>query len=134
MKTQNQQQSVFACDGKSRTALFVLRPKLWQPNLLPVESLQPGDEELVPLSKRKMGAFHLQLLPNDCHSFFEVNADEFYQVELTSSLIMQGEMDTVLRITSSPNVDFSKWRLNKACSCAVSTKYRGRLEIIADFF
>lgn len=92
---------------------------------LEIESLcsaDRGGRSLVPLSKRKMAAFYKRLQRNDCYDFFERNADGFYQVELISSLILQGEMNTVLRIISSPFVDFANWRRNRPCNCAVSAK------------
>lgn len=88
---------------------------------LEIQSLCYNDhsaQNLVPLRKRKMVAFYKRFQPSQCSEFLELNADGFYHVELISSLILQGKMNTVLRIISSPFVDFGNWRRNPRCNRA----------------
>lgn len=80
-------------------------------------------ECLVPLHRRKMKAFFLRRQPNDCYDFEEINGKANFQVQLVESLVVQGEMETLLRICSHRNVHYHEWIEYRNCYCSASNHF-----------
>ncbi|TLS29325.1 hypothetical protein PpBr36_02154 [Pyricularia pennisetigena] len=66
---------------------------------------------------RRMSTFLRTYQRNDCFEFDEVNGDSFYGLELLKALILHGNMETVLRICTHPQVDFLSWWDAQMCYC-----------------
>ncbi|KAK7216187.1 hypothetical protein V2G26_004190 [Clonostachys chloroleuca] len=71
----------------------------------------------LPLKERKMAAFLRQYEENDCYCFMQVNGEAFFNLEITKTLLIQGEIDTILNIFSHPDVDYSEWWNQAECHC-----------------
>ena len=73
----------------------------------------------VPYVERKMQAFLRGEPETICFQFFndDYNADSFFNVELLKTLILHGEMDTVLRVCAHPGVSFENWWDVRECMC-----------------
>ncbi|VUC26009.1 unnamed protein product [Clonostachys rosea] len=71
----------------------------------------------LPLKERRMAAFLRQYEENDCYCFMQVNSEAFFNLEVTKTLLIQGEIDTILNIFSNPDVDYSEWWNQAECHC-----------------
>jgi hypothetical protein len=71
----------------------------------------------LPLKERKMEAFLRQYEENDCYCFMPVNGEAFFNLEITKTLLIQGEIGTILNIFSHPDVDYSEWWNQAECHC-----------------
>ncbi|CAH0020754.1 unnamed protein product [Clonostachys rhizophaga] len=71
----------------------------------------------LPLKERKMAAFLRQYEENDCYCFMQVNGEAFFNLEITKTLLIQGEIETILNIFLHPNVDYSEWWNQAECHC-----------------
>lgn len=71
----------------------------------------------LPWQERRMEAFLRQYKMNDCYRFYEVNLKSFTNQEIFKTLLMHGEMDTLLRIYSHPDTQLKKWWEQSACQC-----------------
>jgi hypothetical protein len=84
------------------------------------EFRDPSCDCPISASQRKMGAFLTPYEGNPCYRFFEFNGEAFFQLEILKALLLYGEMDTVLRISSHPDVDYKKWWCMSKCYDTVS--------------
>ncbi|KAL2255970.1 hypothetical protein VTK26DRAFT_2407 [Humicola hyalothermophila] len=71
----------------------------------------------IPNSERKAVAFYRPRRFNNCFHFFEENGDGFFTLELVKTLLMDGEMDIILRICASPDVQLWHWWRLGMCEC-----------------
>jgi len=91
----------------------------WDTDRKPPRPSVHGDWPL-PHDKRKASAFLMPYRNNSCYDFLTVNGDAFFNVEIVKALILEGEMDAVLRICAQPSVDLKSWYSECECSCGVS--------------
>ena len=73
----------------------------------------------LPFEERKMSAFLRTHKDNPCFWFFEenMNTEGFFNLEVVKTLILYGEMDTLLRICADPRVDLASWWQQSICQC-----------------
>lgn len=64
--------------------------------------------EPIPQEERLMSAFLRQPIENDYFEF-HVNNDAFFNLEIVKTLLLYGEMDTILRICAHPDVCLKEW-------------------------
>ncbi|KAH8666909.1 hypothetical protein BX600DRAFT_511797 [Xylariales sp. PMI_506] len=78
---------------------------------------EPGADCACPVQSgdRRMATFLHRWVQNDCYRFFERNEAAFLGVELVKSLLVYGELDTVLRICAHPDVDYLEWWSQGQC-------------------
>lgn len=69
----------------------------------------------VPYWSRKVAAFKLYS-ETHCQDFLDFNDNAFFAIEVVKTLLMCGEMDTVLQICAHPDVKLAKW-WNPPCYC-----------------
>lgn len=67
-----------------------------------------------------MKAFFVRRKPNDCYDFEEINGKANFQVKLVESLLLQGEMEALLRICSHDKVQYHEWVKYRNCYCSAS--------------
>lgn len=71
----------------------------------------------LPLNERKMSAFLRKYESNTCYEFFKINKDAFFNLEVVKTLLLYGEMDTILRVCADPRVDLKTWWEKSKCQC-----------------
>ncbi|KAK4119492.1 hypothetical protein N657DRAFT_693710 [Parathielavia appendiculata] len=59
--------------------------------------------------KSETHAFYREYVHNDCFDVDELNGWSFYNLELVKTLLLYGEMDIILRVCASPEVDLRTW-------------------------
>lgn len=82
-----------------------------------------GDEYrhyTIPHEERTASAFSRKYLHNQCYYFFQENGKAFFNQEIVKTLLLHGEMDTVLRVCALPEVDLERWWDVAECQCQVS--------------
>ncbi|KAJ5783045.1 hypothetical protein N7457_004819 [Penicillium paradoxum] len=71
----------------------------------------------IPDEEKKASAFLRPFGPRDCYKFFELNGEAFYNLEVVKTLLLYGEMDTILRVCALPGVNLEKWWCERECMC-----------------
>ncbi|CAH0047749.1 unnamed protein product [Clonostachys solani] len=64
---------------------------------------------VLPNEQRKMKAFLHEFTTNECQTLFETNGPALFSAEVAKTLLMRGEMSTLLRICSHPEADIRTW-------------------------
>lgn len=81
---------------------------------------EKGDKRcrcVLPLEERRMSSFLRKHRWNDCYQFFEINKESFLNLEIVKILLLHGEMNTILRVCSHPDVDLENWWEQAQCMC-----------------
>jgi len=73
----------------------------------------------IPHEDRRASAFYQRYQSNRCYRFFETNGKAFYNLEVVKTLLLYGEMDTILRVCAYPGVDLRTWWRMSQCCCVV---------------
>ncbi|KAJ4169750.1 hypothetical protein NW754_005898 [Fusarium falciforme] len=71
----------------------------------------------LPFKERKMSAFLNPHTYNSCYEFYRHNRDGFFNLEVVKSLLLYGEMDTILRICAAEYIDLENWWEQSQCAC-----------------
>ncbi|CAH0046526.1 unnamed protein product [Clonostachys solani] len=88
----------------------------------------------LPYNQRRMGSFlHKYRLP-DCYKFFDDHKDGYIGLEVFKTLLMHGEMDTLLKICAHPDVGFPSWWDAQLCLCYPQDLGRDYLEHALDAY
>jgi hypothetical protein len=92
-----------------------------RPWVCPRDRLEKCQCYIIPERNRRASAFLLQYEPVS----FSVNSDYFYNLEIVKTLLLHGEMDTILRVCAHPRVDLKHgWDIIDDCGCCVSISLR----------
>jgi hypothetical protein len=75
----------------------------------------------IPDEERKASAFLRPPGPRYCYQFFNLNSEAFYNVEVVKTLLLYGEMDTILRVCALPGVRLEEWWCDRECMDTVSS-------------
>jgi hypothetical protein len=73
----------------------------------------------IPNEERMASAFLRPPGPRYGYQFFDWNREGFFNVEVVKTLLLHGEMDTILRVCALPGVSLREWWSNSECMCAV---------------
>ena len=73
----------------------------------------------VPDEERRASAFYRSYRENPCYSFFRVNGEAFFNLELVKTLLLYGEMDVLFSVCAHPGVDLRTWWSKGRCPCSV---------------
>ncbi|KAH7188185.1 uncharacterized protein B0J16DRAFT_336573 [Fusarium flagelliforme] len=71
----------------------------------------------LPLKERQLAAFQREYYPNDCWEFYHYNGKAYRNLEFVKTLILNGEMDPVLRVCSSDECHLARWWEAGPCYC-----------------
>lgn len=88
---------------------------LFQPSVDPPHDdlcRHTGAEECqcpIPYEERKASAFYRKYCQNPCYCFLEENGKAFFNQEIFKTLLLYGEMDTILRVCAIPDVGLRDW-------------------------
>jgi len=74
----------------------------------------------VPYQERKMASFLRKHVYRGCYQFWNNNKEAFLTAELTKTLLLYGEMDTLLLICAHPEIGLESWWNAFQCQCVVS--------------
>lgn len=74
----------------------------------------------IPDEERTASAFLRPPGPRYCYHFFSFNREAFFNVEVVKTLLLHGEMDTILRVCALPGVGLWQWWSDSECMCTVS--------------
>lgn len=75
----------------------------------------------LPFQERTAKAFTRKRINRQCNNFVEANAHEIFNLEVTKTLIMLGDLEPVLRICARSDHNISDWHSVDTCYCCVST-------------
>ncbi|VUC32747.1 unnamed protein product [Clonostachys rosea] len=97
---------------------------------------EPDQRCRCPLSynQRRMGSFFHKYRWSDCYKFFDDHKDGYISLEVFKTLLMHGEMDTLLKICAHPGVGFPSWWDARLCSCYPPDLGRDYLENALDAY
>ncbi|KAH8690506.1 hypothetical protein BGW36DRAFT_388868 [Talaromyces proteolyticus] len=71
----------------------------------------------IPFRERKAHAFLRECRINYCYCFEGVNKGGFFNLEVIKTLLIHGEIDTVLRVCAHPDVKYASWKSVQNCAC-----------------
>ncbi|CAG9949090.1 unnamed protein product [Clonostachys rosea f. rosea IK726] len=74
--------------------------------------------QVLPIDQRKMKAFLYEHTTSECRTLFETNGPALFSAEVAKTLLMRGEMGTLLRICSHPEAVVRTWRDAPRCGCS----------------
>ncbi|EPS28347.1 hypothetical protein PDE_03293 [Penicillium oxalicum 114-2] len=73
----------------------------------------------IPDEERRVAAFLRPHGPRECYEFFRKNSDAFFNIEIVKTLLLYGEMDTLLRVCALPDVELAQWWQDAECQCEI---------------
>lgn len=74
----------------------------------------------IPDEEKRASAFLRPSGQRHCYDFFDMNAEAFFNVEVVKTLLLYGEMHTILRACALPGVCLKQWWCDRECQCSVS--------------
>ncbi|KAH8682579.1 hypothetical protein BX600DRAFT_506160 [Xylariales sp. PMI_506] len=75
----------------------------------------------ISVPEMEMRAFLRKYVYNECWDFLTRNEFAYLGIEMVKALLLTGEMDSLLRIFSHPDVDFLNWWSAGQCGCVGQT-------------
>lgn len=82
----------------------------------------------IPDEERTASAFLRPSGPRYCYHFFDFNREAFFNVEVVKTLLLHGEIGTILRVCALPGVSLQQWWSDSECMCTVSPWMRAWLQ------
>ncbi len=62
---------------------------------------------------------------NDCFAFFQQNGLSFFNIELAKAMLLQGEMEPLLRACAMPDIGYLDWWCVEECHCMCGADHVG---------
>ncbi|GFF40610.1 hypothetical protein IFM46972_06266 [Aspergillus udagawae] len=72
----------------------------------------------IPNEEKKASAFLRPPGSRHCYQFWYENSEPFFNVEVVKTLLLHGEIDTILRVCALPGVGLERWWRDGECQCA----------------